>query len=146
MHASFYATMCAIALLGLTGHAVGADAGPAPSGQSRGQTRADQPPPGHTQFTDGDRQVTKDWTTQHQAHPPAGLRPQDRLTPDQESRLQPGRPLDPDLRGKVHSAPADLSRRLPAPPPSHRYVTIGGHVGLVDTASHVLRDVIHLHE
>jgi hypothetical protein len=48
MNASFYATICGVVLLGLTGNAVGAEVhGPAPSGQTRAQTRADQPPQGH---------------------------------------------------------------------------------------------------
>jgi len=100
----------------------------------------------HAQFTDGDRQTTKDWYAQHQPHPPAGLRPQDRLSPDQESRLQPGRPLDRDLQSRTHSVPTDLSRRLTPPPANHRYVAIGGHVGLEDRSTHTLRDVIHVHE
>jgi len=115
-------------------------------GQTRPQARSDQSRPGQPQFTDADRQTTRDWYDQHQAHPPAGLRPQDRLSPEQESRLQPGRPLDPDLRKREHAVPSDLSRRLPPPPPQHRYVAIGGHVGLIDSATQVLRDVIHLHQ
>jgi hypothetical protein len=98
------------------------------------------------QFDDHARQTANDWYNQHQNQPPVGLRSQDRLSPDQESRLQPGRPLDPDLRQRVHAVPSDLSRRLPAPPPNHRYVAIGGHVGMVDRRTQTLRDVIHLHK
>jgi hypothetical protein len=43
-----------------------------------------------------------------------------------------GAVLDQNLRGKVHPAPPDLARRLPSPPANHRYVAIGGHVGLID--------------
>ena len=99
----------------------------------------------HDTFDDHDRQVTRDWYTQHQDHAPAGLRKQDRLSPDQESRLQPGTQLDPEMRRQTHKAPADLSRRLPPPPSNHRYVTIGGHVASVDHNNRV-KDVIHLHE
>ncbi len=99
----------------------------------------------HTQFDDHDRQVTTDWYNQHKDHPPAGLRPQDRLSPDQERRLEPGRPVPSDLRRREHAVPADLAHRLPPPPPKSRYVAIGGHVGLVDQATQLLRDVIHLH-
>jgi hypothetical protein len=42
----------------------------------------------------------------------------------------------------VHTVPSDLSHRLPAPPRNSRYVAIGGHVGLVDSVTHVLRDII----
>lgn len=99
----------------------------------------------HTQFDNHDRQVTTDWYNQHKDHPPAGLRQQDRLSPDQERRLEPGKPVPSDLRRREHAVPSDLSHQLPPPPPKHRYVTIGGHVGLVDQTTHVLRDLIHLH-
>ncbi len=115
---------------------------------SQERTARDRPATneGRAQFTDGDRQATKDWYAQHQAHPPAGLRQQDRLSADQETRLQPGRILDRDLQSRTHGVPTDLSRRLSPPPPNHRYVAIGGHVGLEDKSTHTLRDVIHVHE
>jgi hypothetical protein len=53
--------------------------------------------------------------------------------------------LDKGLRRKVHPAPPDLSRRLPPPPSDHRYVVIGGHVGLIDNKFQV-KSVIHLHD
>src|SRR6202521_4107414 len=90
---------------------------------------------GHTQFDEHDQQVTHEWYNQHQAHPPAGLRNQDRLSADEESRLHDGAVLDKDLRKKMHPAPPDLSRRLPPPPSDHRYVVIGGHVGMIDNKS-----------
>ena len=110
------------------------------------QTRPSSRGPVSTQFDDHARQTANDWYNQHQDRPPIGLRPQDRLSADQESRLQPGKPLDPDLRQRVHSVPSDLSRQLPPAPPNHRYVAIGGHVGLVDQRTQTLRDVIHLHK
>src|ERR1700688_3317883 len=92
---------------------------------------------GHTQFDEHDQQVTRDWYNQHQAHPPAGLRNQDRLSADEESRLREGAVLDKDLRRKVHPAPPDLARRLPPPPKDPRYVALGGHVGLIDNSYQV---------
>src|SRR5450755_2153484 len=79
---------------------------------------------GHTQFDQQDQQVTRDWYNQNQAHPPAGLRNQDRLSADEESRLREGTVLDKGLRKKVHPAPPDLARRLPPPASNHRYVAI----------------------
>ena len=99
----------------------------------------------HTQFNEHDRQVTNDWYRQHQNHAPTGLRSQDRLSAEEESRLQPGRPLPRDLQRRSHSVPRDLERRLPAAPRHHKYVAIGGHVALVDSRTHEVRDVIHLH-
>jgi Ni/Co efflux regulator RcnB len=112
--------------------------------QDRGQ-REDQNRQGHTQFDDHDQQVTRDWYNQHQDHPPAGLRSQDRLSSDEESRLREGAVLDQGLRRKMHPAPADLRRRLPPPPNNHRYVAIGGHLGLIDNGYQV-KGVIHLHD
>jgi Ni/Co efflux regulator RcnB len=122
-----------------TAAAILAFAGSAALAQDRGNQQA------HTQFDAHDQQVTHDWYNQNQAHPPAGLRNQDRLSADQESRLHEGAVLDKDLRAKVHPAPPDLARRLPAPPTDHRYVAIGGHVALIDNTFQV-KSVIHLHD
>lgn len=99
----------------------------------------------HTQFDDHDRQVTQDWYNQHQRHAPKGLRSEDRLSADQEAGLQPGRPLDRELRRKAYSAPSELRHRLPPVPAHHRYMTVGGHVVLVDSRDNTVRDVIHVH-
>jgi Ni/Co efflux regulator RcnB len=124
----------AVALLALSGTSALA--------QDRGQ-RNDQR--GHTQFDDHDQQVTRDWYNQHRDHPPAGLRNEDRLSADEEARLREGEVLDSHLRRKVHAAPRDLTRHLPPPARHHRYVTIGGHVGLIDNQNRV-KAVIHLHD
>lgn len=99
---------------------------------------------GHTQFDDKDRQNTTDWYNQNKDHAPEGFRAEDRLTADQESRLKEGAVLDPDLRAQVHPVPADLGSRLPAPPSDHRYVAIGGHVGLIDN-NYQVKSLIRLH-
>jgi hypothetical protein len=90
------------------------------------------------------QQVASDWYNQHRSNLPEGLRPEDRLSPEQESRLQVGATLDNDLRDRVRPAPADLAARLPAPPPDHRYVAVGGHVGLIDKNFQV-KAVINVH-
>ena len=110
--------------------------------QEHGQ-RSDQQ--GHTQFDDHDQQVTRDWYKQHRDHAPAGLRNEDRLSADEESRFHEGAVLDKGLRRKVHTAPHELTTLLPPPARNHRYVTIGGHVGLIDNKNHV-KAVIHLHD
>jgi Ni/Co efflux regulator RcnB len=93
-------------------------------------------------FDDHDRQVTRDWYNQHQTHPSHGFRTQDRLSRDQESRLEAGRPFDRDLRRHAYAVPSDLRHRLPAPPRHHEYFVIGGHIALVDRDHQVVRDVI----
>jgi len=84
------------------------------------------------QQADPQQQAASDWYNQHQNNLPEGLRPEDRLSAEQESRLRVGATLDNDLRDRVRPAPADLTARLAPPPPDHRYVAVGGHVGLID--------------
>jgi Ni/Co efflux regulator RcnB len=98
-----------------------------------------------TQFSTHDQQVTRDYYNQHKDNPPAGLRTQDRLSADQESHLQEGAVLDKDMRRHVHPAPPELTRQLPPPPSRHRYVAIGGHIGLIDNGYNV-KAVVHLHD
>ncbi len=98
----------------------------------------------NAQFNDHDRQVTQDWVKQHQNNAPRGFRSQDRLSTEQEARLQAGRPLDRDLSKRSYAVPSDLRRHLPPAPRNHRYVTVGGHVVLVD-GKNVVRDVIRIH-
>lgn len=107
--------------------------------------RDEQNRQGHTRFDDHDQQVARDWYNQHRDHPPVGFRDRDRLSAEEESRLQEGAALDRNFRRRVHSIPRDLARRLPPPPRNHRYVAIGSHVGLIDDQYHV-KAVIHLHE
>jgi hypothetical protein len=99
---------------------------------------------GNTQAV-AQQQAASDWYNQHQNNLPEGLRPEDRLSAEQESRLREGAVLDNDLRDRVRPAPPDLERRLPPPPPEHRYVAVGGHIGLIDKDFHV-KAVIHLHD
>ena len=94
----------------------------------------------------GDRdQVARDWYNQHKDHPPVGFRNEDRLSADEDARLRDGVVVDKHLRRKMHSAPHDLVRHLPPPEHGHRYVVIGGHVGVIDNRNHV-KAVIRLHD
>ena len=100
---------------------------------------------GHDRFDDHDQQVTRDWYKQHKDHPMAGFRNEDRLSADEESRFREGTVLDKQLRRRMHSAPHELVSQLPPAAHNHRYVVIGGHVGLIDNRNHV-KGVIHLHD
>lgn len=100
---------------------------------------------GGVQSEDSQQQVATDWYNQHQNSLPEGLRPEDRLPPEQESRLRVGATLDNDLRDRVRPAPEDLAARLPPPPPEHRYVAVGGHVGLIDK-NYQVKAVINVHK
>ena len=110
--------------------------------QSSPESAQSAPP---QQQVEPQQQAASDWYNQHRNNLPEGLRPEDRLSAEQESRLRVGAPLDNDLRDRVRPAPEDLSARLPPPPPDHRYVAVGGHVGLIDRNFQV-KAVIHLHD
>jgi len=110
--------------------------------QSSGQAGTNQNRHGQTQFNTQDRQATSDWYSRNQAHPPAGFRSQDRLSPDQESRLQVGSTLGRDLQKLIHTVPADLRRQFAAPASGYRYAAVGGHVTLLDKKNQV-HDIIH---
>ncbi|HUK35818.1 MAG TPA: hypothetical protein VLV86_18000 [Vicinamibacterales bacterium] len=98
----------------------------------------------HNQFNDKDRQNATNWYSQHEKNPPTGLRSKDRLKADEEAKLRPGEALDRNLWKKVHSAPRDLRRHLAPPPRHYAYELIGGHLILVDTRNHQVKDVIRL--
>jgi Ni/Co efflux regulator RcnB len=128
-------TAALAAILAMTGSAAFA--------QDRGR-QDDQSRAGHNKFDEHDQQVTRDWYNQHQSRPPAGFRDRDRLSPEEEQRLREGERLDNDFRNRTHPLPSDLQRRLPPPPPRHRYVSIGGHIVLMDH-DNTVKSVIHLH-
>jgi Ni/Co efflux regulator RcnB len=136
MKTSSLAMAATAAILALSGMAVAQDA------QDKERNSRDR---ATTQLNSHDQQVTRDWYNQHQDHPPAGLRSGDRLSGDQESRLREGAVIDKDMRRQVHPAPPDLTRHLPPPPSQHRYVAIGGHIGVIDNGYQV-KALVHLHE
>lgn len=122
-----------------------ASSGMAAHAQDRAQQDRNDRNQAQSQFNEVERQASRDWYNQHQNNPPPGLRNEDRLSPEQEERFRPGAQLDPDFRSKMHTAPAGLKRRLHRPPKHQRYVTVGGHIGIIDQTNQV-RDVIHLHD
>lgn len=135
MKAQWWMTACATALLALAGSAAVA--------QDRGENRNQQNRQNQTQFDDHDRQVARDWYNQHQSQP--GRRDQDKWISEREQRIQPGAVLDPEMRRMARPVPSDLKRGLRPAPRGSRYVTMGGHVVIVDKGNRV-QDVIHLHE
>jgi Ni/Co efflux regulator RcnB len=129
MKTRWWITACAAALLALTcGAAVAKN-------QNRGQSKKE-----YQQFNENQRQFARTYYNQHQQ-----LFAQDRRWNNEyENRLQPGYVLDKDMRGMSRPAPSDLTRGLGAAPRGYRYIVIGGHVVLVDSAYRV-HDTIHLH-
>ena len=89
---------------------------------------------GHHKFDDRDREITHAWCYEHRDRLPVGFRDIDRLPPRLDAQLQIGVVLNLDLRKQIHPMPSDLLRQLPPPPVGVKYIAIGGHVGLVDSA------------
>lgn len=83
-------------------------------------------------FNEHDRQVTRDWYRRHRSTLGRGWREQDRLPPEMEARLRPGRQLDPELRKRMVWLPSELSTRYGPAPRGYRYAIIGGNVVLID--------------
>ena len=98
---------------------------------------------GHHKFDDHDREIANSWCVENRDQLPAGFRPDDRFSPEIEARLHIGNVLDVHLTGLVQPVPADLLKRLPAPPVDLRYAALGGHIALLD-AAHRLHDLLPL--
>ena len=110
-------------------------------GQSAGNGQSDTA----QQQVQPQQQIARDWYNEHHDNLPEGLRHEDRLTAEQEARLREGAVIDNDMRDRIRPAPRDLSDRLPPPPRDHRYVAVGGHIGLIDNNFQV-KALIHLHD
>jgi Ni/Co efflux regulator RcnB len=113
----------------------------ATSAQPGAQAGTDQKSRSQTQFTAQDRQAASDWYGKNEAKPPTGFRQQDRLSSEQESRFQVGSKLDPDLQKMAHTVPSTLARKLATPAQGYRYVSVGGHITLLDKQNEV-HDII----
>lgn len=62
------------------------------------------------------------------------------LPPGQAKKWAKGRPLPGDLR--YYDLPYDLLRRLPPPPPRHRYVQIAGDVLMIAVGTSMVVDAV----
>jgi Ni/Co efflux regulator RcnB len=60
--------------------------------------------------------------------------------PGQAKKWKLGQPLPPDLR--YGSLPPELLRRLPPPPPQHRYVQIAGDVLMIAVGTSMVVDAV----
>jgi hypothetical protein len=101
----------------------------------------------HATFNDHDRKIARNWYYQSHEVAPVGLRYQDRLSADEESRLQVGSPLDADLQQKGYPVPLGLWHRLARvarAPRNYHYVAVGGHVVAIDDMYQDINDLIHL--
>ena len=112
-------------------------------GVNRARSKANLNRRSHVTFNDH-RKVARAWYNLYHDQAPVGLRYQDRLSADEESRLQVGSPLDADLRKKVYPVPLGLWHRLAPAPRNYSYVAIGGHVVAIDDKYQNIDDVIHL--
>jgi Ni/Co efflux regulator RcnB len=62
------------------------------------------------------------------------------MPPGQAKKWAKGHPLPPDLR--YNDLPYDLLRRLPPPPPQHRYVQVAGDVLLIAVGTSMVMDAV----
>lgn len=62
------------------------------------------------------------------------------MPPGQAKKWAKGRPLPADLR--YNDLPYDLLRRLPPPPPQHRYVQVAGDVLLIAVGTSMVMDAV----
>jgi Ni/Co efflux regulator RcnB len=100
----------------------------------------------HAKFDNHDRAAAREWYNEHRENLPQGFREEDRMTPEEESRLQKGAALDSDTRRRVRPAPMDLLRRLPPPPRHYRYAIVEDHILIVEDRTWNISDIIHLHQ
>lgn len=112
---------------------------------AQGHSRDQNDRESHTKFDNRDRQAARKWYNEHRENLPQGFRDEDRLRPEEESRLQLGVALDANTRKRVRPAPVDLLRRLPPPPRHYRYALVNEHLLLVEDRTWNISDIIHLH-
>ncbi len=95
-------------------------------------------------FGDNDRRMINDYYGREfsSGKCPPGLAKKNNgcLPPGQAKKWRKGYPLPRDVA--YYPLPQDLVRRLPPPPPSHRYVRVGGDVLLLSGSSSIVVDTI----
>lgn len=76
------------------------------------------------------------------SHCPPGLAKKNNgcLPPGQAKKWQKGQPLPTDLQ--YQDLPKELSRRLPAPPPNHRFVQVANDVLMIAIGTGMVIDAI----
>ena len=146
MKTHWWMAMCLAVLFAVTGNVAPAqDRGQDRSGGvNRARNNANRNSRIHTTFHDHDPKVAPDWSNQYRNQAPVGLRYQDRLSADEESRFQVGFPLEADLLKIVYPVPMGLWQRLAPAPRNYGYVAIGGHVIAIDDKYQNINDFIHL--
>ena len=95
-------------------------------------------------FDDDSRRVVNDYygTRARAGKCPPGLAKKNNgcMPPGQAKKWAMGQPLPGDLR--IHDLPQDLRKRLPPPPPEHRYVRIAGDILLIAIGTRMVVDAI----
>jgi hypothetical protein len=133
---------CMTLLLAFAGSVVlPQDRAPDRNNQKLSQNRKRQ---NHTKFDHFDREVMRDWYDQHWDKVLVGLRDQNRVTPEVDSRFQIGSVQDADLRTNPRPARIEFWHRLSSSPRSYQYVAIRGHVAAIDDNYQDVNDLIHL--
>src|SRR5579864_8330185 len=146
MNTRWWTAICVTALFAITSNAAlaqdrGQDSTQYRNGRvNRAQNTDNRNRHNHATFNDHDRKVARDWYYQYHDQAPVGLRYQDRLSADEESRLRVGSPLDADLGKKVYPVPMGLWHRLAPAPRNYHFVAIAGHVVAIDDKNQNIDD------
>lgn len=110
----------------------------------KGRKSEDRDEASSMRFTSDMHRIVSDYYGQQarSGHCPPGLAKKNNgcLPPGQAKKWAKGRPLPADLR--YHDLPYDLLRRLPPPPPRHRYVQVAGDVLMIAIGSSMVIDAI----
>jgi hypothetical protein len=146
MKTRWWIAICLTAIFAVTGNVAPAqDRGQDKTGGvNRARNNANLNRHSHATFNDHDPKVARDWYDLYHDRAPVGLRYQDRLSADEESRLRAGSPSDADLPKKVYPVPIGLWHRLAPAPRNYHFVATAGHVVAIDDKYQNVDDVIHL--
>ena len=106
--------------------------------RGRGKDNRGQRKKRYRQFNENQRRYARTYYDQNQQY----FRQPNQWNDDDERRIQPGYVLDDDMRRMSRPAPYDMIRGMGRPPRGYRYIVIGGHLILVDSAYRV-HDAIH---
>lgn len=117
---------------------------PGKGGQEQGQSDSRQGVSIQISFNDDSRRAINDYygSRFRAGKCPPGLAKKHNgcLPPGQARKWARGRAIPADLR--VYELPQDLRRRLPPPPPEHRYVRVAADILLIAIGSGMVIDAI----
>jgi Ni/Co efflux regulator RcnB len=95
-------------------------------------------------YSKHDRDEMNDWYEHHRGNLPPGLAKKDRLPPGWEKKMAVHQVMPAEYREYVRSAPVEIVRVLPPPPPDCEHVVVGGHIVLMNRKTSVVLDIFNV--